>query len=669
MTIEGIIRNSCVAASLVALTTHAASATEPLDTGVLLGSIERGAPDVELALPDGRAVRLRAERVSENGRLDRLRAGDAPRAATRSFSGAIDAGGRFVLAEAGDDAYGALWTPDGSFEVRGLGRRDADGRMLVEVVAVPGDLPACVAGVAEDIADDADAELPAGAESESLGTDDRTRGNESTVRVLFAVDPSFVARVSGGQNGLDAYCAALIASANDAYGNSFATGVQLELAGVEIIDLPRQYSSSEMLRYLTGVGDGVADEAHAFRDAYSADLIAGLTDLSSFCGVAWLVPENPERGVSLSDYDCALGNLTFAHELGHNFGCAHDPDNANSSYAAYGFGHRWNGSSRRSVMAYSPGIRVPYFSNPSVTESGGATGIAGQRDNTRLLRETMPLLSSHRTGDGDPTDCDESRVPDAVEIASGLLLDENGNGVPDVCDIENGAEDCNGNGRLDAYEIEPSIVIDSGLIELESGSAGVTVSLPVPPEASSAQVALEIVAYGDLSSSAETISLAISNGVTETFFSGGASDCNAAWNTQSRSYTADLFNALAADGLDLRLRISGSVNPDLCTIPATARVRFRYRTSDASADPLGEAPLSGCLLGCIADLTQDIGTPGVPDGQVTVVDLTYFVEAWLNQDAEIADLSQDIGTPGVPDGQVTVVDLTYFIEVWIEGCQ
>ncbi|MEM1331654.1 MAG: GC-type dockerin domain-anchored protein [Planctomycetota bacterium] len=81
---------------------------------------------------------------------------------------------------------------------------------------------------------------------------------------------------------------------------------------------------------------------------------------------------------------------------------------------------------------------------------------------------------------------------------------------------------------------------------------------------------------------------------------------------------------------------------------------------------------------CDPDITTDGANPGdpsflVPDGQVTVSDLTTFVERWLVQDVAVADITTDGANPGdpdflVPDGQVTVSDLSGFVELWLAGC-
>ena len=74
---------------------------------------------------------------------------------------------------------------------------------------------------------------------------------------------------------------------------------------------------------------------------------------------------------------------TFAHEVGHNRGCAHNRENASIDGAyPYAYGHRFTGDDGvdyRTVMSYDsdpPGItRIPIFSNPVMEYAGEPTGV------------------------------------------------------------------------------------------------------------------------------------------------------------------------------------------------------------------------------------------------------------------------------------------------------
>ncbi len=59
------------------------------------------------------------------------------------------------------------------------------------------------------------------------------------------------------------------------------------------------------------------------------------------------------------------------------------------------------------------------------------------------------------------TDCNGNGTPDVCDIESGLAIDCDGNGVPDSCDLDTGAgQDCNGSGILDSCEVSSGISED-----------------------------------------------------------------------------------------------------------------------------------------------------------------------------------------------------------------
>ena len=100
------------------------------------------------------------------------------------------------------------------------------------------------------------------------------------------------------------------------------------------------------------------------------------------------------------DRTCAAGNLSYAHELGHNMGLQHDPNNASSSPAyPYAYGYQHPAGAFRTVMAYPCPTgacpRLMYFANPSVSYSGMPTGTASQ--NTALaLNNTASTVANFR---------------------------------------------------------------------------------------------------------------------------------------------------------------------------------------------------------------------------------------------------------------------------------
>ncbi|BCW95285.1 MAG: M12 family metallo-peptidase [Fimbriimonadales bacterium] len=207
----------------------------------------------------------------------------------------------------------------------------------------------------------------------------------------------------GGANLMNARIQLFVDQCNEAYQNS-----QISLTARLVRRLEVSYSGegngdgSTQLNHLTNPSDGVMDGIHSDRTNYRADQVVLLVDNTDVCGLAWCGNgSDPERAFSLVKWDCT--NYTFAHEIGHNQGCGHDRDNGGCGFRTYGFGWRFtgnNGVQYRTVMAYAPGTRIPYFSNPNVTYQGVATGVPignpNEAYNARVITETRRSRELYR---------------------------------------------------------------------------------------------------------------------------------------------------------------------------------------------------------------------------------------------------------------------------------
>jgi hypothetical protein len=143
------------------------------------------------------------------------------------------------------------------------------------------------------------------------------------------------------------------------------------------------------------------------RTAYGADMVALLVNTGG-CGVGFVM-RNPGPGFAGAAYQvtrrsCAVGNLTFAHEFGHNMGLEHNPENSSATPVTasnpWSFGHYHSGS-YRTVMSYSSPCtggcgRRQYFSNPDIQFNSLDTGIEGLRDNARTLLQTTDIVAGFR---------------------------------------------------------------------------------------------------------------------------------------------------------------------------------------------------------------------------------------------------------------------------------
>ena len=114
--------------------------------------------------------------------------------------------------------------------------------------------------------------------------------------------------------------------------------------------------------------DGFMDHVHAERNAVGADLMALVVAPGSpYCGIADSIMCNESVGFRVNAFSvtirtCFSGH-TFTHELGHTQGCAHDRANAGCGCFNYSYGGRNPAQTIRSIMSYSPGQRVNYWSN------------------------------------------------------------------------------------------------------------------------------------------------------------------------------------------------------------------------------------------------------------------------------------------------------------------
>lgn len=161
--------------------------------------------------------------------------------------------------------------------------------------------------------------------------------------------------------------------------------------------------------------DGFMDEVHGWRDAYGADLVALMVEESLYCGITFIMedvsPSFAPWGFSVTVRGCAVGNFSFAHELGHNMGARHDRFVDNNDGLPYFFNHGYVNvdGGWRTVMAYNSACkssdtsctRIGRWSNPSLDYLGSATGIETSSDNAadnrRTLLATDFVVSQFRT--------------------------------------------------------------------------------------------------------------------------------------------------------------------------------------------------------------------------------------------------------------------------------
>lgn len=553
-----------------------------------------------------------------------------------SMRGSVGNAGTFVLARGPIGYEGSMWIEDRVYTLRGSigGELNVtpyhhhDGACAGALVPAQGELN----------------QQPADHQN-VVGT---SRGGDDPLntRILFVYDQL----AENDVGDFLAFAAALVESANTSYANSDIETMRLELAGIQKIENRPDGNSGVILRQLTNKYDVTFDSIHPVRDALDADIVAHITELSDACGRGWLSPGNADFAFSTTDVDCALGNLSFAHEVGHNQGCTHDPDNAGGAYVDYGYGHRWDANRYRSVMAYSPGSRLMYFSNPDVFHNGFPTGIANQRDNARVLELTRNMMANLRIGDGNGIDCDLNAIADEFEIALDPSLDLDRNGELDACQIlANPSLDCDNDGTLDMFQTFPRVEHRLGIAtEFGDGVSPMFVEDALLPDASG-DVIVTVNAYGDLGSSSEYLTMNFNNGVfTRDVFTGSGSDCESTGLTTSFVMSAAEFNALNNAGISLVVVPTFDVNLGVCSY-MHLDVSFDYRTPNTDLDADGDGVIDGCA--CSADLNGD--------GELNFFDVADFI-AFYNTMNPVADFNND--------GEFNFFDVTQFIVQFNNGC-
>jgi len=145
----------------------------------------------------------------------------------------------------------------------------------------------------------------------------------------------------------------------------------------------------------------------AQREKYGADVVATITSLKNFCGMAYLGPAYANM-FSVTTISCATGYYSFGHEIGHNMGANHDRGTSSACASTkYSYGYREPSGDFRSILAYSCTTgqcdqnrgngctRVQRFSNKEFKYSGKVIGDA-RNDNARQHSDEFATVSAYR---------------------------------------------------------------------------------------------------------------------------------------------------------------------------------------------------------------------------------------------------------------------------------
>ena len=330
---------------------------------------------LEIPVFDGKTFRA-------NRRVQEMRAMDE-----QTWIGDITTGdfrGDVIITRHKGHMSGLIYTPDAVYEIIPRG----DTHILMEIDQSK--FPECGGEIVPPEAELQAARLAAPADA--LGGVDS--GDRIDVLIVYTTATK---NFLGGAAQAEAFAQQAIAATNTAYINSRVRQRVRMVHAAEYTFTETGNSSSDLstLRLNANI--------QALRNTHNADLVAMIGEVTDVCGIGYLVGDEggSEWGYSITARNCAVSNITLAHEMGHNMGSQHNPENAGSSpQHPFSYGHYVNGSFR-TVMSYvnqcpSGCARRPYFSNPSVVFNGAPTGIHGQRDNVRSLNLTADAMANYR---------------------------------------------------------------------------------------------------------------------------------------------------------------------------------------------------------------------------------------------------------------------------------
>lgn len=185
---------------------------------------------------------------------------------------------------------------------------------------------------------------------------------------------------AGGVSAIEADIIAAVDRMTQAFENSQITNTEMMLLGT-IEDPYYVFGGSvpnnieDELNELNELNDGSLDTVTDYATELGADFHSFIIKEpeGGAAGVAFL---GDDTSITAWDYITPV-RLTFAHELGHNFGCDHSWGDSSAAYHdRYGWRFDLDGNASttndryRTIMAYDwnwgQGVRVPYYANPNV---------------------------------------------------------------------------------------------------------------------------------------------------------------------------------------------------------------------------------------------------------------------------------------------------------------
>jgi hypothetical protein len=216
------------------------------------------------------------------------------------------------------------------------------------------------------------------------------------ITVLVAYTPKVDSEVINIQSLIDG----AVTLANNSYVNS-KVNIKLKLVQTVKVNYVESGSHDTDLERFRTKGDNIMEDVHALRDQHKADVCVLLIDNDQYCGLAADILAKADTAFCVVHFDCAVKNISFAHEIGHLQGARHnlEVDPTIDPTYPWNHGYLYPGGGWRTIMAYPTAAnpnRIPYWSNPNVSYNGAPTGVANKMDNARMLNFSASMIAAFR---------------------------------------------------------------------------------------------------------------------------------------------------------------------------------------------------------------------------------------------------------------------------------